>query len=1468
MLPGSPDAVVRLGNIGERLGGSARVRKIKYYSVFEGDTVSHVLKYRYGPGVASFEPAYNHEENPFALPAFYKANRNNPVSSVMAWAGFISDPVYFQLGPVMRSAFPGASIGYQWVEVEHVTPSGVLSTGKTRYEYYTYKDYPVYEAYSPINAGTVSLKPTYVQIDIPIGTALSPYKYKMTYIAASQGHVAVIHNMHGKLKRKVIYDGSGRVIRREVYHYRPGSDGTLFVKPDGHLDTLYSGVDMDFLFHVAKYNRTNMSVSVQINMGGILWPLPPIPFVVPFGLANFNLSEFKGRAITATKRIYVHYFLEMTEIWDRTQYGYQKSYAYDLTTGEPLVQQVRTSISSPPVYTLKIPAYWQYERIASAHTLEGMVYKISTNGNGQIIANQYKRTSDPWYRQSAPLIPGDVLISLTNNKKVWVIEDEINGGLFLIDHYGNPVQNISGMLFIRVQSGNRNIFGVSTAEIQALSDPLRNGRLELTNNDPLLTASLTTFSDRWQLPCTKQCSLAQNAIETIVLGGAGNKIGRAFDTSEAGRIKTRPIESAVNKHRWLTNVLEYKGKDTVWLNEMGTRSVAPYGDTEFVRLILVPEEIDSAMWIYVPGKPVIKISVLHPYQILDARVRTYRDSIYVVAVIRDMGSIPPVYRVPPGASVIYSSPNVDPGKLYLALLSVKFSPPYYRTIWVGKLSDTAKTAFITSVRISDPGVVSYIVDIPYFASDSITVSRQIVGATQLNGVHLESYVSGAWRHKYLISAISDVLWHNGELLGAGTWFVAHVHHHLISAFINRYSKGHFAQVWNHACFVYEYAYDKLYDQTWFWMEAWRPTFIKRNDEWYFAGGMHGLTRFVKLNLPDTLPTNSLSFDSADVFKIGAGFMLPSVGNSSMYYPVMSRWDSLVRLLPLDTTAPCFLRRCQIMWGSIGFQPYTAFNISNSTLQFSSAKSQLPFIQRCPTTTSLSHAGCSCPDSAIVRIEHPKACCTGKITVLNNTQIKVWRYVSGNLDSIGSDTYFEDLCPGLYLIEPANPSHRGCRWREQISLDASMLCTGPNAGTVNPYVKGLRGRWMVHRQYVWRGARTPYDTSRTRLPHLRYEGTYHGWKSFFDYSSGKLKINPSGQGWYEASRVTQMGLWGEPVEEVNMLGITIAALFGYQRHLPVLVGSYTRLRNMFFSSFEEMEVLRSHVRLPDYYLDTLETRRTTDFAHTGYHSLYVPARDSFSIYGTTVRRSCNDIYEPRSVPFRVSGCDCMDPFSPEPGVYYYYAWVKWPTKVKWDTVCKPSFCLPINIGGGMPSVEINKDSMSALRRPNQNNNFPMSTIKPKCFCRWQTEEGGLGRMYKCCPVKRLIPVDPQVRLTVWWRGGSEPDLPPEYVSPPIDGWRLYRWKIRFPDECGKFGFKLTSGNGWHFWIDDVRLEPADSRSEAYVYDPAILRPVAKFGPPHGATIYRYDERGQLVTVLQEVERGLFGISHQRQNWNAK
>ena len=1482
MLSGSPDAVIRLGNIGERLGGTARVRKIKYYSIFEGDTVSHVLRYKYGPGVASFEPAYNHEENPFALPAFYKSNKNNPVSSFMAWAGLISDPVYFQLGPVMRSAFPGASIGYEWVEVEHVTPQGVLSTGTTRYEYYTYKDFPVHELYSPINAGTASMNPSYIQTKISIGHFLSPYKYKMDYVAASQGHVAVTHNMHGKLKRKIIYDGSGRVIRREIYHYKPGSDGTLFVKPDGHLDTLYSGVDMDFLFHIAKYNRTNMSMSVQINMGGvILWPLPPAPVVVPLGLAGFNLSEFKGRTITATKRIYIHYFLEKTEIWDRTQHGYQKSYAYDLTTGEPLVQEVSTSLSSPPVYTVKVPAYWQYERMASAHTLEGMVYEISTNGNGQITAHRHIKTSDPWYRQSAPLIPGDVLINLSTKEKVWVIKDEVNGGLFLIDSVGNPIANLSGNWFMRIRSGNKNIFGVSVAEVQSLSNPLKNGRLELTNNDSILSASLTTFSDRWQLPCTKQCSLAQGAIETVVLGGLGNPVGNAIRKHLQNRI-LNVVEGSVSDTQWLSNVLEYKGANNPLIPDTNAYSIDAHPKYGYVYASF--KRNNRYIGIGVKSQKPAYYLKLHDerYSFQDVRIRSFGEDIYLITLIRQKGQYP-AYRTGGSQSVVI--PKVD--AIYLTIFRIDLNSFNYQLVanyLVGSIPDYR----IINVRINNPGVIVY-------ALENLHYNRHIVGALQVSGHHLIARI--------VKNKVKDVLWNNGNLIfthidtknklvfkdivettvikgyklvcGEEMYFNLYIDTNISVQIVKIcdttyiYEKGNnkidtiFKINCNYKA-VYDTIYIVHYDTT---------VIIPRGEPYLGKSALfswkRGKWQVLVLNKIGSNLYQAPLRDTTriDNWQINADDLLPVTGKALTTFALLDR-DSDFVFLSLDTTTPCYRTDyCYAAWklDKIEVNYKEALTTASLTLPIKDS------VQRrfnYPGGYVASHsAGCSCPDSAIVRIEHPKACCTGKITVLNNTPIKVWRYVSGSRELVGSDTYFEGLCPGLYLIEPANPSHPGCRWRQHIALDASMLCTGPNAGTVNPYVKGLRGRWMVHRQYVWRGSRTPYDTSRTRMPHLRYEGTYHNWSSFFDYSSGKLKINPSGQGWYEASRVTQMGLWGEPVEEVNMLGITSAALFGYQRHLPVLVGSYTRLRNMFFTSFEEMEVLRSHVRLPDYYLDTLENRLTTQLAHTGYHSLYVPARDSFSIYGTTVRRTCNTIYEPRSVPFRVSGCDCMDPFSPEPGTYYYYAWVKWPTKVKWDTICKPGFCIPINFGGGMSSVSINKDSMSALRMPSGNQDFPMSTIKPKCYCE-RRDNGGFLNMYKCCPVKRLIPIDPQLRLTVWWRGGSAPNQPPEYVSPPIDGWRLYRWKVRFPDECGKFGFKLTSGNSWHFWIDDIRLEPADSRSEAYVYDPAILRPVAKFGPPHGATMYRYDERGQLVTVLQEVERGLFGISHQRQNWNAK
>jgi len=145
--------------------------------------------------------------------------------------------------------------------------------------------------------------------------------------------------------------------------------------------------------------------------------------------------------------------------------------------------------------------------------------------------------------------------------------------------------------------------------------------------------------------------------------------------------------------------------------------------------------------------------------------------------------------------------------------------------------------------------------------------------------------------------------------------------------------------------------------------------------------------------------------------------------------------------------------------------------------------------------------------------------------------------------------------------------------------------------------------------------------------------------------------------------------------------------------------------------------------------------------------------------------------------------------------------------------------------------------------------------------------GLICWQKCCKYNSYEEQDPILKLQVSSPGYTQ-TIEPELISDPIEGWRLYRWKVNVPDSCGKFYMYLYSDTAVTWWLDDVRFEPAQSKGTAFTYEGEYIRLVARFNEVHAPTLYRYDERGQLSSVLHKIERALLGISHQRMDFRSK
>lgn len=99
---------------------------------------------------------------------------------------------------------------------------------------------------------------------------------------------------------------------------------------------------------------------------------------------------------------------------------------------------------------------------------------------------------------------------------------------------------------------------------------------------------------------------------------------------------------------------------------------------------------------------------------------------------------------------------------------------------------------------------------------------------------------------------------------------------------------------------------------------------------------------------------------------------------------------------------------------------------------------------------------------------------------------------------------------------------------------------------------------------------------------------------------------------------------------------------------------------------------------------------------------------------------------------------------------------------------------------------------------------------------------------------------------------------------IDGWARIFEKFIVPVNVTNLRVNLLSLGTNDVYFDDIRIFPSDGSMKSYVYDPVSRKLVAELDEQNYASIYEYDEEGQLVRVKKETERGVMTIKEVRSN----
>lgn len=98
---------------------------------------------------------------------------------------------------------------------------------------------------------------------------------------------------------------------------------------------------------------------------------------------------------------------------------------------------------------------------------------------------------------------------------------------------------------------------------------------------------------------------------------------------------------------------------------------------------------------------------------------------------------------------------------------------------------------------------------------------------------------------------------------------------------------------------------------------------------------------------------------------------------------------------------------------------------------------------------------------------------------------------------------------------------------------------------------------------------------------------------------------------------------------------------------------------------------------------------------------------------------------------------------------------------------------------------------------------------------------------------------------------------------IDGWKLYEGTVNINAGAEKVTITLPT----NFYYDDLRAFPSDGNMKAFVYNPVNQKLIATLDENNFATMYEYDNEGQLIRINKETERGILTVQESR-NANVK
>lgn len=368
--------------------------------------------------------------------------------------------------------------------------------------------------------------------------------------------------------------------------------------------------------------------------------------------------------------------------------------------------------------------------------------------------------------------------------------------------------------------------------------------------------------------------------------------------------------------------------------------------------------------------------------------------------------------------------------------------------------------------------------------------------------------------------------------------------------------------------------------------------------------------------------------------------------------------------------------------------------------------------------------------------------------------------------------------------------------------APLSCGTQSNSIVNPYQNAMKGIWRTKRSYS-------FNTSRTQNENIREDGALTAFVRF-PWENSPTKDAK----WIESNTVTKYNQEGFEIENRNAIGNFSSALYGYQNSLNTAVANNARYSDVGVDNFEDYpkNCNQDHFSYSNY-----STNVTNTEAHTGRYSIQVPNSTKSKVYRNIFVNCDNNTVN---------------------GVQYVND--------------NPSV-LNLNPITGLPVSHIVKPcDCIGLMAPQLNKKYVVSG-----WVKQKSVQNVVSTNY----------TNSQIDISFYSATGfinSISFLPSGNI---IDGWQRIYGEFTLPSNATSMSADLNNlinNPAVSVYFDDVRIQPFDATMKTFVYDAITSKVLAELDDNNYATIYNYDDEGNLIKVKRETEKGIKTVKEGRIN----